>query len=246
MGAEWFVILSAKKCLIILLKSRAVNQVVRSDITVSAFLDSVGGYRHKERRDKLVDLLDINLDWHMHNISDGERRRVQLCFGLMAPFNVLLLDEVWRELNSRISLIAFKVTVDLDVLVRDDLLKFLKADSQERTATILCMFSLCVVGNQLTSFVADATHIFDGLNDFPTHVAHMRLGTLLTPVILWPPSNSTPLTCSHPSTSLYKLALNWLKEDRECRRELEKHGEVCRGARRNEVISLSLSLFVPQ
>lgn len=72
-----------------------MNPVVRGDIIVSAFLDSVGGYRHKERRDKLLDILDVDLDWHMHNISDGERRRVQLCFGLMVPWDVLLLDEVF-------------------------------------------------------------------------------------------------------------------------------------------------------
>lgn len=71
-----------------------MNPVVRGDILVSVFLDSVGGYRHKERRDRLLDLLDIDLDWHMHKISDGERRRVQLCFGLMVPWDVLLLDEV--------------------------------------------------------------------------------------------------------------------------------------------------------
>ena len=104
--------------------SRAMNPVVRSDIVVSQFLDSVGGYRHKERRDLLLDLLDIDLDWHMHNISDGERRRVQLCMGLMAPWDVLLLDEV---------------TVDLDVLVRHELLEFLRKDSEARDATIICM-----------------------------------------------------------------------------------------------------------
>jgi hypothetical protein len=43
--------------------SRAMNPVVRSDIVVSVFLDSVGGYRHKERRDKLLDILDVDLDW---------------------------------------------------------------------------------------------------------------------------------------------------------------------------------------
>jgi ABC-type uncharacterized transport system ATPase subunit len=42
---------------------RAMNPVVRSDIVVSHFLDSVGGYRHKERRDKLLDILDVDLDW---------------------------------------------------------------------------------------------------------------------------------------------------------------------------------------
>jgi CCR4-NOT complex subunit CAF16 len=30
----------------------------------------------------------------MHAVSDGERRRVQLCMGLMVPWDVLLLDEV--------------------------------------------------------------------------------------------------------------------------------------------------------
>ena len=103
--------------------SRAMNPVVRSDIVVSHFLDSVGGYRYKERRDHLLDLLDVDLDWRMHNISDGERRRVQLCMGLMAPWDILLLDEV---------------TVDLDVLVRHELLAFLKQDSEARGATIIC------------------------------------------------------------------------------------------------------------
>lgn len=100
-----------------------MNPVVRSDIVVSHFLDSVGGYRYKQRRDFLLDLLDIDLDWHMHSISDGERRRVQLCMGLMAPWDVLLLDEV---------------TVDLDVLVRHELLEFLRRDSETRGATIIC------------------------------------------------------------------------------------------------------------
>jgi CCR4-NOT complex subunit CAF16 len=122
----------------------------------------------------------------------------------------------------------------LDVLVRDDLLKFLKADSEERGATILCTSLSRIAGNPLSSIVLDATHIFDGLNDFPTHIAHMRLGTLVT-VISWPLSKSSLLSSySHPSTPLYKMALDWLKEDREHRRALEKCG-ISRGARRNEV-----------
>lgn len=61
---------------------------------VADFLNSVGGYRHKTRRDLLLDILDVDLDWHMHKISDGERRRVQLVMGLMGEWDVLLLDEV--------------------------------------------------------------------------------------------------------------------------------------------------------
>jgi ABC-type molybdenum transport system ATPase subunit/photorepair protein PhrA len=37
---------------------------------------------------------DVDLEWHMHEVSDGERRRVQIVSGLMAPWDVLLLDEV--------------------------------------------------------------------------------------------------------------------------------------------------------
>ncbi|OCH94535.1 P-loop containing nucleoside triphosphate hydrolase protein [Obba rivulosa] len=179
----------------------AMNPVVRGDIVVADFLNSVGGYRHAARRDVLLDLLDVDLDWHMHAISDGERRRVQLCMGLMAPWDVLLLDEV---------------TVDLDVLVRDDLLKFLKADSEERGATILY-----------------ATHIFDGLNAFPTHVAHMHLGTFTTQPTPWPfpPTNATS---TRPPT-LYEVALEWLRVDRAKRRELEKQGRKSRGARKDTV-----------
>lgn len=103
------------------------NPVVRSDIVVSHFLDSVGGYRHRERRDRLLEILDVDLDWHMHQISDGERRRVQLCMGLMTEWDVLLLDEV---------------TVDLDVLVRSDLIDFLVNESETRGATILCASAL--------------------------------------------------------------------------------------------------------
>jgi len=184
----------------------AMNPVVRSDITVSDFLNSVGGYRYKERRDHLLDLLDIDLDWHMHNISDGERRRVQLCMGLMAPWDILLLDEV---------------TVDLDVLVRHNLLAFLKEDSNARQATILY-----------------ATHIFDGLNDFPTHIAHMRFGSFVQTPSPWPRSHGPGITLL-----LYDVALKWLADDREYRKYLERNGRKLRGARRDQVTPLDSETF---
>ena len=84
-------------------------------------------------------------------------------------------------------------------------------------------------------FPPDATHIFDGLNAFPTHVAHMSFGTLVTPPRAWPftaPSVSSDLI---PSQPLYSVALQWLKEDREKRRELERQGKKTRGARRDTV-----------
>ena len=40
------------------------------------------------RREKLIELLDIDLHWRMHKVSDGQRRRVQICMGLLHPFKV--------------------------------------------------------------------------------------------------------------------------------------------------------------
>lgn len=225
-----------------------MNPVVRGDIGVEDFLNSVGGYRHKERRDRLLDILDVDLDWHMHAISDGERRRVQLCMGLMQPWDVLLLDEVRYRMGSMIAcldifrlLIVFrvaKVTVDLDVQVRDDLLSFLKEDSQHRNATILCRSAKSLMLCELIPITLDATHIFDGLNEFPTHVTHMRLGSFVINATPWPLPPIDPLLDNNaraPDPTLFQIALQWLREDRVHRRELEKTGRKTRGARRDQV-----------
>jgi alpha-D-ribose 1-methylphosphonate 5-triphosphate synthase subunit PhnL len=37
-------------------------------------------------------------------VSDGERRRVQLCMGLMVPWDVLLLDEVSALFSSGVTM----------------------------------------------------------------------------------------------------------------------------------------------
>ena len=93
----------------------------------------------------------------------------------------------------------------------------------------------------IQSIYSDATHIFDGLNDFPTHIAHMRFGTFVTLPTSWPfPDRSSALTPAISATTpLYNIALQWLREDREYSRELERQGKkVPRGARRNDVRSL--------
>lgn len=98
------------------------------------------------RRQKLIELLDIDLQWRMHKVSDGQRRRVQICMGLLLPFKVLLLDEV---------------TVDLDVVARMDLLEFFREECDQRGATVVY-----------------ATHIFDGLETWATHLAYIQDGEL--------------------------------------------------------------------
>ncbi|KAK5738957.1 CCR4-NOT regulatory complex component [Elasticomyces elasticus] len=99
-----------------------LNPIVRTDIAVPELLKSVGGDHYPARRDELVDILDVDLTWRLHAVSDGERRRVQLCMGLLRPWTVLLLDEI---------------TVDLDLLSRHNFLSFLKRETEARSCTIV-------------------------------------------------------------------------------------------------------------
>lgn len=99
-----------------------LNPIVRSDIDVPTLLSSVGGDAYPERRDELVSILDVDRAWRLHAVSDGERRRVQLCMGLLRPWKVLLLDEI---------------TVDLDLLTRHNFLQFLKRETETRECTIV-------------------------------------------------------------------------------------------------------------
>jgi ABC-type multidrug transport system ATPase subunit len=49
----------------------ASNPVVRSDLQVDYLLKTVGGDRWPERRDKLIEVLDVDTNWKMHQVSDG-------------------------------------------------------------------------------------------------------------------------------------------------------------------------------
>jgi hypothetical protein len=41
-----------------------------------------------QRREDLMDLLDIDPYWRLNRLSDGQRRRVQICMGLLRPYDV--------------------------------------------------------------------------------------------------------------------------------------------------------------
>lgn len=100
----------------------ASNPVVKREMPVNLLISSIGGDVYKDRRDELIRLLDIDPDWLMSKISDGERRRVQLVIGLLKPWKLLLLDEV---------------TVDLDVVARHNLLAFLRKEATTRNACVI-------------------------------------------------------------------------------------------------------------
>ncbi|KAK7207075.1 P-loop containing nucleoside triphosphate hydrolase protein [Myxozyma melibiosi] len=165
----------------------AANPTVRYDMAVPVLLASVGGDAFPERRDELIDILDVDLSWHMHAVSDGERRRVQLVMGLLRPWSILLLDEV---------------TVDLDVLVRARLLDFLRRETLARECAVVY-----------------ASHIFDGLADWPTDLVHIHMGRILehgspSDIISRTELPDRPTIASYNTNSaLLDLALKWLSDD---------------------------------
>jgi len=91
------------------------------DIVVADILARTPGV-DRARRDRRIAVLGVDPGWHMHRVSDGQRRRVQILLGLLRPSRVLLLDEV---------------TTDLDLIARADLLELLREESATSGATLL-------------------------------------------------------------------------------------------------------------
>lgn len=74
------------------------------------------------RRDELVQVLGIDLNWHMHQVSDGQRKKVQIMIALLKPFKVVIIDEFLSE---------------LDVVVRDKMFTYLKKECKLRKGSII-------------------------------------------------------------------------------------------------------------
>ena len=77
---------------------------------------------HILRRDELVQVLGIDLNWHMHQVSDGQRKKVQIMIALLKPFKVVIIDEFLSE---------------LDVVVRDKMFTYLKKECKLRKGSII-------------------------------------------------------------------------------------------------------------
>ena len=98
----------------------------------------------KERRDELVNILEINLNWRMHQVSDGQRKRVQIMLGLLKPFKLLLIDEF---------------TNDLDVVVRDNFFKYLDKECHTRNA---CIVYATHIFDNMDNWATDVVYISNG------------------------------------------------------------------------------------
>lgn len=103
--------------------------------------------RYPERNSELLDILDINQEWVLNALSEGQRKRVQLYLSLIQPFKICLLDEI---------------TVNLDLLVKDKLMKYLKNETLQRECCIVYV-----------------THIFDGLEDWCTRLLYLKKSNVI-------------------------------------------------------------------
>lgn len=84
----------------------------------------------------------------------------------------------------------------------------------------------------------DATHIFDGLNAFPTHISHIQLGRTPRATQTWTPTEGTD--------DLFKLALEWLRVDRELRRVKEKEKGRVRGPKSDVSLGRVAAMGAPK
>ncbi|EEY54766.1 ATP-binding Cassette (ABC) Superfamily [Phytophthora infestans T30-4] len=129
---------------------------------------------HPERRQKLLKVLRIDPKWRLHRLSDGQRRRVQLFLALLRPSQLIVLDEVLGM---------------LDIISRENVLAFLKEETETRQATVLL-----------------ATHIFDGTDVWASHVLYIRRGTVgfYGPIQQCTDGGKIPM---------YKVVEHWLREE---------------------------------
>lgn len=164
---------------------------LQGDISAGKMIFGVEGV-DPDRRSRLVQLLDIDLYQRITTMSDGQRRRVQICMGLLKPYEVLLLDEI---------------TVDLDVVGRLALLKFFDEECSQRGATIIY-----------------ATHIFDGMEDWISHIAYLESGKIMT----GGPKSCLPTLSAN--NKLLHVVEAWLRTERDKRHEAMRVAKAARDA----------------
>ena len=131
-----------------------------------------------ERNKELLNVLKINEEWRLNAISDGQRKRIQIYLNLIKPFKLCLLDEI---------------TVNLDLLVKDRLMEYLKKESLTRQCCILYV-----------------THIFDGLNDWCTDLIYLKK------------NKEIRVIPNHEVSDIYRYLLKQFKEEETNEQEKEE------------------------
>lgn len=187
----------------------ATNPVVKRDIPVRLLISSIGGDRLAERRDELIDIMDLDPDWSMAYISDGERRRVQLVMGLLKPWRLLLLDEV---------------TVDLDVVVRQRLLEFLGRETKKRDCCVI--YATHIFDGMSRGWCDRVLHLNAGTITDDISTANINF-TTDGPEVKYGENVEIKR-----AESLHPLALYWLRNDLDERGTRDEEKE--RAARKND------------
>merc|ERR1712070_209055 len=92
----------------------------------------------------LAQVLQVDLNWRINSISDGQRRRCQL-LEILVPYRpVYLMDEI---------------TSDLDIFAREGILAFLKSESEVRGCTI---FYCTHIFDHLEGWASHLLHLTKG------------------------------------------------------------------------------------
>jgi CCR4-NOT complex subunit CAF16 len=92
----------------------------------------------------LAQVLQVDLNWKVNSISDGQRRRCQLLEILAPPRPIYLMDEI---------------TSDLDIFAREGILAFLTAESEIRGCTI---FYCTHIFDHLEGWASHVLHLSQG------------------------------------------------------------------------------------
>ena len=145
-----------------------------------------------DRMHRLVTLLDMDLEWRLHQVSDGQRRRAQLLLKLLRPSQLLLMDEV---------------TTDLDVVSRQALLQFLREECEERGATVV--YSTHILDG-LDDWPSHVVHLQNGTLNYCGELRNAPGAKALS-------GPSAP----GASGSLFGLVKAWLLEERTKKRQAQ-------------------------
>eukprot|EP00933_Yihiella_yeosuensis_P023701 TRINITY_DN1843_c0_g1_i3.p1 TRINITY_DN1843_c0_g1~~TRINITY_DN1843_c0_g1_i3.p1 ORF type:complete len:578 (-),score=115.50 TRINITY_DN1843_c0_g1_i3:213-1946(-) len=145
------------------------------NLTIGELLGEVS---KTERCHHVANILQVDLNWKINEVSDGMRRRCQLIECLATPRSVYLMDEI---------------TSDLDLFAREGILNFLKAECEQRGATIFY-----------------CTHIFDHLEGWSTHMLHLSQGSVVKFCSMDQIGEYDQICANQDPTPLYSLIRRWI------------------------------------
>ena len=97
------------------------NMPLQSSLRVKEMMQALKT-QYPERNRELLEILDVNPEWKLNAVSEGQRKRVQLYLNLIQPFKICLLDEI---------------TVNLDLLVKDRFMNYLKSETEKRQCCVV-------------------------------------------------------------------------------------------------------------